>query len=270
MDRYQQVDSGTDRILKMKRNNRVNYTLAFLTIAGIFFWASWETGFNIPRLVGGTPHIYKLISRMIPPDLGILMKLFKPTVETLQMALLGTTIPILFALPLALLAAANTGPHRLIIYVARLLVTCCRTVPELIWALLLVSAVGLGPFSGVLALTLHTIGSLGKLYYEAIEAVNPGVIEAMEATGANRFRVIWFGILPSCLPVMMSNTIWLWEYNNRASTVLGLVGAGGIGLVLTHAFQDFRYPEAITCLIIIVLIVTVIDRLSAKLRARII
>lgn len=264
------ADSATRYIFKTKRKLRLNYALAFIAIAGVFLWASWGTGFNIPGLLSGTPLVYALICRMLPPDLEILSWLLKPTLETIEMALLGTTIPIFFALPLSFLAAANTGPHRVIIYSARALVTACRTVPELIWALLLVSVVGLGPFPGVLALTLHTTGSLGKLYYEAVEAVDPGVVEAIESTGANRFKVIWFGILPTCLPVMMSTTLWLWEYNNRASTILGLVGAGGLGLALTHAFQDFRYPEAITCLIIIVLIVTVVDRISAYLRGRVI
>jgi phosphonate transport system permease protein len=154
--------------------------------------------------------------------------------------------------------------------VARILIGSLRTVPELVWAMILVTAVGLGPFPGVIALTLHTIGGLGKFYYEAIESSSPGLIEAMQATGASRFKVIWFGVLPNVLPVMMSSTLFYWEYNNRASTVLGLVGAGGIGLALTHAMSDFRYREAVTCLILIVLILVVIDRFSAWLRSRII
>src|SRR3546814_840156 len=182
------------------------------------------------------------------------------------MALLGTTIPILVVLPLAFLSAVNTTPHPAVSVVSRILVGTLRTVPELVWAMLLVSAVGLGPFPGVLALTLHTTGGLGKFYYEAIEAVDPGVMEAMEAAGASRIMVIWFGVLPNALPIMMSTTLFYWEYNNRASTVLGLVGAGGIGLALTHALQDFRYPEVTTCLILIVLILIVIDRISAFLR----
>ena len=144
--------------------------------------------------------------------------------------------------------------------------------PKPIWfsILLLVSAVGLGPFPGVLALCMHTTGGLGKYYYEAIEAADPNIIEALESTGANKFKIIWYGVLPYCMPVLLSNTLWYWEYNNRASTVLGLVGAGGLGLALTHAFQDFRYREAVTCLIIIVIIVTIVDRFSSYLRNKIV
>ena len=173
-------------------------------------------------------------------------------------------------MPLAFLAAVNTTPTPLVSVTVRLFIGVFRTVPELIWAMVLVTAVGLGPFPGVLALVLHSIGGLGKFYYEAIESADPGVMEAMEAAGASRFKMIWYGVMPNVIPVMMSSTLFYWEYNNRASTVLGLVGAGGIGLALTQALQDFRYPEVVTCLILIVLILVVIDRISAYLRGKII
>lgn len=233
-------------------------------------WAGHGTEFNIPKLVDGMPKYFELLGRMMPPDLSVLQGLMKPLLETLEMALLGTTIPIFLALPLAFLAAVNVSPHPAVSAAARVVIGSLRTVPELVWAMILVSAVGLGPFPGVLALTLHSIGGLGKFYYEAIESSSPGIIEAMQATGANRFKVFLFGVLPNVMPIMMSSTLFYWEYNNRASTVLGLVGAGGIGLALTHAMSDFRYREAVTCLILIVLVLVVIDRISAYLRSRII
>jgi phosphonate transport system permease protein len=265
-----QISGGMELLVVTRRKRRLYIALGILGIIGLAFWAAWGTGFNIPKLVSGFPKIYNFLSRLFPPAAYFLPKVLKPTIETLQMALLGTTIPIFFAIPLALLAAANTGPNRPVTFLIRMLLNFLRTVPELVWALLLVTVVGLGAFPGVLALTLHTIGGLGKLYAEAIEAVNPGVIEGIEATGAKRYKVILFGILPSCLPLMISTTLLYWEYNNRTSTILGLVGAGGIGLALTHAIEDFRYHDAVTCLIIIVLILSVIDRISAKLRARVI
>ena len=233
-------------------------------------WAANGTAFSLPKLIEGLPKFGELLSRMFPPDVSVLTKLVAPLIETLEMALLGTTLPIFFALPLAFLAAVNVSPHPALSTIVRVVIGGLRTVPELVWAMILVSAVGLGPFPGVLALTLHTIGGLGKFYYEAIEGSSPGLIEAMQATGAGRFQVFWFGVLPNVLPIMMSSTLLYWEYNNRASTVLGLVGAGGIGLALTHAIAAFRYPEAVTCLILIVLILVVIDRISAWLRSRII
>ncbi len=265
------VASGVlDAVMEERRVNRRQYAIIALVVFIAALWSAWGTEFNIPKLVEGLPLIYELGGRMLPPDFTILKDLMVPMVETLEMALLGTTIPIFFALPLAFLAAVNTSPSRLVSVVVRLLIAFFRTVPELIWAMVLVTAVGLGPFPGVLALVLHSIGGLGKFYYEAIEAADPGVMEAMEAAGASRFKMIWYGVMPNVIPVMMSSTLFYWEYNNRASTVLGLVGAGGIGLALTHALQDFRYPEVVTCLILIVLILVVIDRISAFLRGKII
>ena len=265
------VASGVlDAVMEERRVNRRQYAIIALVVFIAALWSAWGTEFNIPKLVEGLPLIYELGGRMLPPDFTILEDLMVPMVETLEMALLGTTIPIFFALPLAFLAAVNTSPSRLVSVVVRLLIAFFRTVPELIWAMVLVTAVGLGPFPGVLALVLHSIGGLGKFYYEAIEAADPGVMEAMEAAGASRFKMIWYGVMPNVIPVMMSSTLFYWEYNNRASTVLGLVGAGGIGLALTHALQDFRYPEVVTCLILIVLILVVIDRISAFLRGKII
>jgi phosphonate transport system permease protein len=259
-----------DQIYEQRRALRRQIAIAGSVVVVAAIWAAWGTEFNIPKLIVGLPAFFDLGRRMMPPDFSILPDLARPMLETLEMALMGTTIPIFFALPLAFLCAVNTSPHPLVSIVLRFLVGTLRTVPELIWAMILVTAVGLGPFPGVLALTLHSIGGLGKFYYEAIEASDKGVMEAMQAAGASRFKVIWFGVMPNVLPVMLSSTLFYWEYNNRASTVLGLVGAGGIGLALTHALQDFRYREVIMCLILIVLILIVIDRFSAFLRSRII
>ena len=259
-----------DAVMEERRTNRRQYMIIGSAVLAAGLWSAWGTDFNIPKLVVGLPLIYELGERMLPPDFSVLQDLMGPMVETLDMALLGTTIPIFFALPLAFLAAVNTSPSPFVSVIVRRFIGIFRTVPELIWAMILVTAVGLGPFPGVLALTLHSIGGLGKFYYEAIEATDPGVMEAMEATGAGRFKVMWYGVMPNVLPVMMSSTLFYWEYNNRASTVLGLVGAGGIGLALTHALQDFRYPEVVTCLILIVAILVVIDRISAYLRGKII
>lgn len=236
----------------------------------VALWSAWGTEFNLPKLAIGLPRLWDLLERMLPPDAGILRRLAAPIIETIQIAILGTAIPVLFTLPLALLGAANTSPYPSVALVTRLAINSLRTIPEVVWALLLVSVVGLGPLAGVLALTLHTTGGLGKLYAEAIETVDPGVVQAIEATGAGRVKVLWYAILPSCIPVMVSQTLWYWEYNCRASTVLGLVGAGGIGLTLTFSMKYFRYTEVLTCLIVIVLILTAIDRFSAALRARII
>lgn len=253
-----------------QRLTRHQLILAILAVLSVTIWSAWQTGFNPIKVLYGVPNFLDLLSRMLPPDLSVLPRLMGPMFETLQMAFLGTTIPIFIAMPLAFLSAVNVTPHPVISACTRIIISAFRTVPELIWALILVSAVGLGPFAGVLALTFHSIGGLGKFFYEAMESCDPGTVEALEALGANRLKVIWYGVLPHSIPVMLSSALFYWEYNNRASTVLGLVGAGGIGLALTHAMSDFRYPEVMTCLIIIVLILVCIDRLSAFLREKII
>ena len=256
--------------LALRRRGRLNLLLVALVIAGAAVWTGWQTGFDIPELIEGTPHIYNLLARMFPPDLSIVHNLYGPVLETLAMALLGATLPLFLALPLACLTAVTIRPDPVLGGTIRILLHTLRTIPELLWAMLLVSAIGLGPFPGTLALVLHNTGSMGKFFYETIESADPGVIEAMQATGANRFKVIMFGILPNVLPNIMSVTLLYWEFSSRAATILGLVGAGGIGLTLTHAIQDFNYHEAMTCLIVIVLILAVIDRISAYLRKRVI
>ena len=256
--------------LAIRRHSRLNWLYVLGAIMAVAGWSAWGTGFDIPELIRGAPQIYKLLGRMFPPNFEILSELGGPIVETLQMALLGVGFPIFFAIPLACLTATNIRRYNGLGKVVRVLLNTLRTIPELLWAMLLVSAIGLGPFPGTVALVLHNTGSMGKFYYEAIEAVDPGVVEAIQVTGANRFKVIMFGIMPTVLPIYMSVTLLYWEFSTRAATILGLVGAGGIGMTLMFAFDDFRYPDAVTCLIIIVLMLVVIDRISAYLRKKII
>ncbi|HEV2574495.1 MAG TPA: phosphonate ABC transporter, permease protein PhnE [Beijerinckiaceae bacterium] len=242
--------------------------IALLLVAGL--WSAHGTDVSLTRLLTGLPEIGALLWRMFPPNPSILLDLLRPAIETLEMALIGTTLPIFIALPLALLTASNTTPHPAVAAAARVVAAFLRTVPDLIWAMLLVSAIGLGPFPGVLALTLHAIGGLTKFYYETIENAPHASQEAMIALGARKPQIILFAILPNVLPELISSTLLYWEYNNRASTVLGLVGAGGIGLVLTQAIQEFRYQDAMTCLLVIIVILVAIDLISAKLRGKVI
>jgi phosphonate transport system permease protein len=264
------VERTLQAVLRQQQLFRRQILLIGTIVVIAAIWAAHGTDFSLPALVAGLPQFFELLGRMFPPDFSVLPGLVRPMIETLEIALVGTSLGVVLAYPLGFLTATNVTPHWMLSAALRIVLGTLRTVPELIWAMVLVTAVGLGPFPGVLAIVLHTTGALAKWYYEAIEATDPGPIEAMRATGAGELKVVWYGVLPHVIPVMMSNTLVYWEYNNRASTVLGLVGAGGIGLALTHALQDFRYPEVITCLILIVAILVVIDRLSAMLRARIV
>src|SRR5438128_819470 len=174
-------------------------------IAGLSVWAAWGTSFDPAKLAAGLPQIADLAGRMFPPDMAILRKIGGPLLQTLEMALLGTVLGTILIVPLAFLAAVNTTPSQVLGAIVRVLIGAARTVPELIWAMILVTAVGLGPFPGIIALALHTIGGLGKLQYEAIESVPPGPLEAMTAAGAGRIKTILFGAVPLALPHFLSN-----------------------------------------------------------------
>jgi phosphonate transport system permease protein len=211
-----------------------------------------------------------LLLRMLPPDLSYAPALVGPTLETLAIALWGTTLGACIALPLGIGAARNMTPHRALYAVARLTLNMQRGISELVWALLFVAAVGLGAFPGVVALAVHSAGQLGKFYAEAIENVDPGPIEALLATGANRVQTFAYAVWPQILPEVISYTLYRWEVDVRSAFVLGLVGAGGLGFELQMALRLFRYQEALAILVVIVAVVTAIDWLSSRIRARVI
>jgi len=190
--------------------------------------------------------------------------------QTLQMAIVGTTLAIVLALVFALLAARNTSPHPVVYQVTRFIMNVNRAIPELIVALIFVAAVGLGPFTGVLALGVASIGSLGRLYSEAIEQIDPQQVLAVRATGASRLQVFSFAVVPQVLPLMTSYSLVYFEHNVRAATVLGIVGAGGVGLALQQYIALFQFRELMGAVVILIIAVTIIDRISARVRMQLI
>lgn len=188
------------------------------------------------------------------------------TIQTIQMALAGTVLALIFAFPLAFLASANMSPHPSIYYGVRFAVNFVRTIPDLALGLIFVSAVGLGPFAGTLALAVHTMSVLAKLLSESIENIDEGVVEAIRATGANYLQILSFAVLPQMLPDLISFTLYRFETNIRAAAVLGLIGAGGIGQLLNTSFRTFQYQEASTIVLILIVLVMLVDWVSAKLR----
>jgi phosphonate transport system permease protein len=205
---------------------------------------------------------------MIPPDFSRWQHWLRPLLDTLAMSIAGTILAVILSLPLALLAAPNTTPFPALGYVARLLLSFLRSVPELILGIIFVAAVGFGALPGVLALALHSVGMVGKFYAEAIEHVDPRPLEAARAAGATRIQVITHAVLPQVLPQMADITIYRWEYHFRASTVLGIVGAGGIGFELIAALRLISYDQVAAILITILACVVVVDSLGAMLRKR--
>jgi phosphonate transport system permease protein len=219
-------------------------------------------------LVTGASGMADIIRRAMPPDFSKLGSEIWPTLETIDIALFGTVAGVIMALPLAVLAAANVTPSRSLYYVARSIIGFSRAVPDLVWALLFVTAVGLGPFPGALALSVHSIGMLGRLFAEVIEQMDMAPVEALALTGARRLQIFTHSVVPSVLPSLLGIALYRLDENIRSSLVLGFVGAGGIGFQLLTAMNLFQYQEVSLLLIIIFVVVLAAERISSILRAR--
>lgn len=228
-----------------------------------------KTGFfDAQRFFDGLPAIRQLGSDMVPPNFERWERWIIPLLDTLWMSIAGTALTMVLSLPLALLAAPNTSPHPLAYRTTRTLLSCFRSIPEIILGILFVAAVGFGALPGVLALALHSTGMVGKFYAEAIEHVDPKPLEAVTAAGASRWQVVTHAVIPQVLPQLADITIYRWEYHFRASAVLGIVGAGGIGFELMSALRLIKYDEVSAILLSILACVLLVDSLGAALRKR--
>jgi phosphonate transport system permease protein len=249
---------------------RIARWLALFAFAIIVLGISAQgIGFSLGELVRGWPYIFDLVSRMLPPNWSFISRLVKPVLETIQLAIWGTVLSVILSLPICFLAAKNLSPHPVVFYVTRQLLNAARGINEIIFALIFVAAVGLGPFAGVLALSIHGAGMLGKFFAEAIEEVDHGPVEALRATGANAVQTIAFGVMPQVIPSWIAATLYRLEVNLRAATILGMVGAGGIGFELMGSLKLFQYEDTAMCVLVILVMVMSADYLSTKLRARI-
>jgi len=272
----------------------------------VLVWAFQGAKIRPGELVRGIPEISMMIGRMSPPDFskvtdarsyffpeGIpLASLILPfplseeqarmkqrwwdntfpqtiigaTVETIQMALAGTFLAFIVAFPIGFFAAHNTTPHPAVYHATRLILNFLRTIPDLALGLLFVAAVGLGAFAGTLALFIHTTTVLGKLLSESVENIDEGVVEAIRATGAGYSQILAFAVLPQVLPDLISFTLYRLETNIRAASVLGLIGAGGIGYLMNTSFRTFQYQEASAIVLVLIVLVMAVDYSSSRLR----
>ncbi|MBD1936774.1 phosphonate ABC transporter, permease protein PhnE [Microcoleus sp. FACHB-68] len=240
------------------------------TVAGIFIvygWALQGLEINLELLKTSWPHITNFISRLWPPNLDVLDIAVKALIETIQMSIWGTTMGAILSLPLAVCSAHNLAP-RWLQWIANFLQNAVRSVPSIVLGLLFVAATGLGAPAGTLAVSIYTIGYLGKFYQEAIESVEPRSIESLQVAGASWLQIAQYGILPQVLPLGLGYTLYMFEYNIRAASVLGVVGAGGIGFELVNYIRAFEYTKATTMMLVLLVVVTVIDMASSKLRQR--
>ncbi|SDG45236.1 phosphonate ABC transporter, permease protein PhnE [Pseudomonas seleniipraecipitans] len=209
-----------------------------------------------------------LLARMLPPRWDYTPALLQPLWDTLNIATLGTALGVLMAFPLAFLAARNTTPSPFIRSAALLIIVSSRSINSLIWAMLLVAMLGPGVLAGIIAIALRSVGFVGKLLYEAIEEISHSPVEAMAATGAGRLQVLQFGVVPQIMPAFVGTALYRWDINIRESTVLGLVGAGGIGLQLDAAINNLAWDRVSIIFILIFATVIFSEWASARMRQR--
>lgn len=304
LSRIEGSDIFSEAPRQPRRSNKF-FTAVVLAII-LLVWSFHGAKIRPGELLEGIPQILATLGRMLPPDFTKLtdparyylpeeltwMELVLPlplgasasrarerwwnntfpqtvvgaTLETVQMALAGTFLALVVAFPLGFLAARNTTPHRFVYFGVRAVLNLVRTVPDLALGLLFVAAVGLGAFAGTLALAMHTATVLGKLLSESVENIDEGVVEAIRATGAGYPQVLSFAVLPQILPDLISFTLYRLETNIRAASVLGLIGAGGIGYLMNTSFRTFQYQEAAAIVLVLIALVMVVDYLSARLR----
>jgi phosphonate transport system permease protein len=228
--------------------------------------ASWNGADMRPlELLRDSGNMAQYASEFFPPNFADWKMYVQEMVVTLQIAVWGTALALLSAIPLGLLASSNITPWWIHQPVRRVL-DACRAINEMVFAMLCVVAVGLGPFAGVLALWIHTAGTLAKLFSEAVEAIDPQPVEGIRSTGASALHEIVYGVIPQVMPLWISYTLYRFEANVRSASVVGMVGAGGIGVVLWEIIRGFRYAETAAVMIIIIATVSLIDLVSARIR----
>ena len=248
----------------------VGWPAAVAAGTAVLVWSLLDLGFFDPgRLGRGLGNLVVFLGDLTPPETsgGTLATLGGALLETLQMAYVGTLLGAALALPLAVLAARPLGPAG-VGHAVRGFLALVRTIPSLLWALIFVIMVGLGPLAGMLGLAFYTLGYLGKLFYEALEGVDPEVVEAVRATGASRAQLARHAVLPEAANALVGQTLFVFEYNVRASSILGFVGAGGIGFYLLRYLQLFEYQRLATALLLLLVVVLALEALSNALRRR--
>jgi len=259
LDRYRNLDASPLQ--------RASAFAAPLAIAGIAIFSVWWLEIPFSQIGPGLASLAKFIALMFPPSSGgHLDLLLKAMGETLAIAFLGTLIASVVAFPVSFLAARNTAPHGGIRFAIRRCLDTIRGVDALIWALVFVGVVGLGPFAGILAIAVSDTGALGKLFSEAIESTEPRARESVLASGGTGLLAVRFGLLPQVLPIIAGQILYYFESNVRSATIIGIVGAGGIGLQLSEQIRTYDFDQVAFAVIMILVTVASIDWISSKLR----
>lgn len=245
---------------------RVFKYLLGIVFVVLCYWSAMAVEFSLTRLWDGRGYMADFFSRMFPPNLDILPRVLQDTLLTIQLAWISTVIAAILSVPVGFMAAANIVESAWIRKLTIFFLNSDRAIDSLILALFFVSAVGLGPFPGTLALSIHSVGMLGKLFADSIEAIDPGPVEALRSAGAGRLATIRWAVWPQVAPHFISYFLFRFELNVRVAVVLGLVGAGGIGFLLTQYMRLFQYQKVCTVILVILVLVMAVDYVSSKLR----
>ncbi len=242
-----------------KNNLIIGIIVAFVIAASINIDA------NPADFVNGFPKLIKIAEEMTKVDSQLFHIAFSAMFETIQMAFIGTMIGVAIALPLSILAARNLN-SKWVYAPIRALLAVIRTFPSILWAILFVIIVGLGPFAGVLAIIMYTIGFVAKLQYEAIEAIDSDPVDAISSIGVSKLQLIRFVVIPESASHLLSQMLYMFDYNVRQTSILGLVGAGGIGYYIINYIQFFEYGKATVFMLVVLVVVLIIDLISVKIR----
>jgi phosphonate transport system permease protein len=256
----------------LRSRRAVFIALAIAALVALHALAWSKTEFSPHALVHGWHGMTDFVSQAVPPDLAwstVVHPGLDAALVTLCIGLLGTTFSIPFAMLLAVLGARTTAPNVGVYQASRSLMSFLRAVPDVVFALIFVTAVGLGPFPGVLALIVHNTGVMGKLWSEAIEETDLGPVDALRTNGAGGVQVVSHAVLPAVVPQLVGLFLYRFDVNVRASLVLGLVGAGGIGFLINQSIQLFRFDQMLTYILIVLVLIVAVDQLSALVRRRI-
>ncbi|WP_425994592.1 phosphonate ABC transporter, permease protein PhnE [Afipia sp. DC4300-2b1] len=258
-------------LFRGSHTSRIKALAVGLAAIALFIFGCWYLEFSIDRLVTGFRQLGWFITLMIPPDPGTSFPTYLVAMgETLSIAFLGTLLAAVLALPVSLLAARNIIPSVFLRFPVRRFLDSIRGVDTLIWALVWINVVGLGPFAGVLAIATSDFGAFGKLFSEAIEGADRKQVEGIRAAGGSKLQEIRFGLMPQVLPVLAGQILYFIESNTRSATIIGIVGAGGIGLQLAEQIRVLEWQKVSTLILMILAAVAVIDLISSRLRFAII
>lgn len=242
--------------------------LSYLSVVAtlVVFWETMDV--RVSYFADAPIHLYDLFSRMYPPDLSILPSLIEPTIETFHMSILATGFAFTLSIPTAILAAENLSPNNVTYGLGKVIISTCRSVHDIIWALIFVLVLGPGALAGMLAMGMKSVGFVGKFFAEEIEEIDRNATKAVRATGANSALIMIYGIVPQIKAPFVGLTVYRWDVNIRAATIVGLVGAGGIGVELDQAMGFLYWGEVFTILIVIFGLVIISEVVSAYLREK--